>query len=91
MNAWSLAIGSFILPTLGYTHRRRISYKEFRRALARLVTRYVGCDNDAARTDLCLAAVTRLAWYFDLKAQAVRIYTAPERSTVLDESQALDR
>jgi Uma2 family endonuclease len=36
------------------------------------------------------AAGTRLVWYFDLKAQTVTVYTAPDRATVLDESQTLD-
>jgi Uma2 family endonuclease len=36
------------------------------------------------------AAGTRLVWYIDLKARSVTVYTAADRSTVLDESQPLD-
>jgi Uma2 family endonuclease len=36
------------------------------------------------------AAGTRLVWYFDLKLRTVTVYTAPDRFTVLDESQTLD-
>ncbi len=36
------------------------------------------------------AAGTRLVWYFDLKSRSVTVYTAPDRSTVLDESRTLD-
>jgi Uma2 family endonuclease len=36
------------------------------------------------------AAGTRLVWYFDLNAQAVTVYTAPDRSTVLGLSQTLE-
>ena len=36
------------------------------------------------------AAGTQLVWYFDLKARTVTVYTAPDQSTVLDESETLD-
>jgi Uma2 family endonuclease len=35
-------------------------------------------------------AGTQLVWYFDLRARTVTVYTAPDRFTVLDESQTLD-
>ena len=36
------------------------------------------------------AAGTQLVWYFDLKTRTVTVYTAPDRSTVLGESETLD-
>jgi Uma2 family endonuclease len=35
-------------------------------------------------------AGTQLVWYFDLRARTVAVYTAPDRFTVLDDSQTLD-
>jgi Uma2 family endonuclease len=35
-------------------------------------------------------AGTQLVWYIDLRARTVTVYTAPDRFTVLDESQTLD-
>ena len=36
------------------------------------------------------AAGTQLVWYFDLKKRTVTVYTAPDQSTVLGESETLD-
>jgi len=33
---------------------------------------------------------TQLVWFFDLKSRTVTVYTSPEQSTVLDESETLD-
>jgi Uma2 family endonuclease len=36
------------------------------------------------------AAGARLVWYLDREDRAARVYTAPDQSTLLDETQALD-
>ena len=36
------------------------------------------------------AAGTQLVWYFDPKARTVTVYTSPDQSTVMDDSQTLD-
>ena len=44
----------------------------------------------ARKLDDYFRAGVRIVWYVDPKKRTVRVYTAPDRSTVLRENQTLD-